>query len=628
MMRGAHFEILHVDLSRRYLWVEQAPEEVYRLLVGGRALIAYLLLRDTAAGLDPLGPGSPLIFAPGIMQGTNLPGSGRHAVGGKSPLTGALGSSEVGGWWGNEFKRTGFDALVVEGQARSPVYLWIEDGHVEIRCAEHLWGLETAPTQAAIREELGDDRIRVAQIGPAGENQVLYANVIHDVNRAAGRNGLGALMGSKKLKAVAVRGTRRVHTADPAELKELARWLGDNYRDLMAGLTRGLGRGTQDSLMNWAELGGLPTKNFSRATFDQPERLSGERNYEMFLEGRDTCHACPVHCKQVFRNEDDDPYRRLDPVYGGAEYEAMAAFGPCCLVTDNLAVLKANELCNTNGLDTISTAMSIAFVMECFEKGVLTDADTGGLHYAWGNGDLVVRSVEMIAHRQGFGDVMANGVARMSEAFGPATEAFNLTIKGQELPMHEPRLKQAMGVGYAVAPVGADHMMNMHDSHYVTEGRALRRVNAALDEPVGPLPPDDLGEDKMQIFYREVNWKHFADCALICCFYCYDYEKMARALSAVTGQIYEIGDVLDVGARAQTLGRLFNYREGFTAEDDRLPERVTEAFDEGPLDGVEITQESFDWAKRRFYELMGWDPTSGAPTKACLHRLKLDGVLE
>jgi aldehyde:ferredoxin oxidoreductase len=627
MVGGTHGKIVHVDLTSGTIHVERPGEDFYRLLVGGRAVIAYLLLRDLSPGTDPLSPDNLLVFAPGIMQGTSFPGAGRHGVGGKSPLTGALGSSEVGGGWGHEFKRAGFDALVVRGRAAAPVYLWIRDGEVEIRSAEHLWGMMTAPTEETIRAELGDERVRVAQIGPAGENMVRYAAVIHDASRAAGRNGLGALMGSKNLKAVAVRGTLELPVADRARVTAVSRWLGENYKDLMGWAAAGIGRGTQDGVMSLSYMGGLPTRNFGEPTFPRPELLSGERNYEMFLKGRDTCQGCPVSCKQVFENEAEDPYRRLDPVYGGAEYEAMAAFGPCCGVEDNLAVLKANELANAYGLDAISTGMAIAFVMECFENGVLTGADTGGVAYRWGDGDLLVRAVEMIARREGFGDVMAEGVARMSARLGPASEPFNVTVKGQELPMHEPRLKAALGVGYAVAPVGADHMMNMHDTDFVSEGRSLRRVNAAMEEPVAPLSAHVLNEEKMRIFYHHVNWMHFQDCALNCHFYCYDFDHMAEALSGVSGVEYGIQDILAVGARAQTLARLFNLREGFTADDDRLPKRVMTAFESGPLQGIEISEEALAWAKRRYYELMGWDPESGAPSEECLRELGLEGLL-
>jgi aldehyde:ferredoxin oxidoreductase len=628
MIGGTWGKILHVDLTTGETRVEEPGDDFYRLLVGGRAVVSYLLLRDLPAGADALNPDSRLIFAPGILQGSNLPGAGRHGLGAKSPLTGALGSSEVGGWWGHEFKRAGFDALVVRGRAEEPVYLWIQDGAVEIRPATHLWGRQTGPVQDAIRAELGDRRVRVAQIGPAGENLVRYAAIMHDVNRAAGRNGMGAVMGSKQLKAVAVRGTLTPSIADRNRVTAIARWLGENYQEAMGWAAAGIGRGTQDGVMRQAPVGGLPTRNFGQAVFEAADQLSGERNYALFLKERDSCQACPVSCKQVFEHEDDDPSRQLDPTYGGAEYEAMAALGSCCLVEDNLAVLKANELCNRYGLDAISTGMSIAFVMECFEHGIITPADTGGLEFRWGDGELLLRAVELIARRDGLGDVMAEGTARMSARFGPASTPFALTVKGQELPMHEPRLKPAMGVGYAVAPVGADHMMNMHDTAFVRPGPSLERVNSAAEPPVEAVPASVLrSADKLRIFYHELNWQHFQDCALCCHFFCYDYRQLAEALSGVAGVEYTIPEILAVGARAQTLARLFNLREGLTAADDRLPRRVMTAFSEGPIEGIGITDDDFDWFKHGFYELMGWDRATGEPTAECLSRLDLDRLL-
>jgi aldehyde:ferredoxin oxidoreductase len=622
MLGGVHGKILHVDLTTNKIRVEAPPDELYTLLVGGRALVAYLLLRDLAPRTDPFSPDNLLIFAPGIMQGTNLPGAGRHGVGGKSPLTGAIGSSEAGGWWGHEFKRTGYDALVIRGRAEQPVYLWIIDQQVEIRRAEHLWGKETWPAQVALRNELGDERIRVAQIGPAGENGVRYAAVMHDINRAAGRNGLGALMGSKNLKAVAVRGATNVPVAMRPRVTQVSKWLGENYKTLAAWATAP-GRGTQDSLAWWGHNGALPTQNFTLPMWDERDALSGERNYEQFFKDRDTCQACPITCKQVFEHESDNPYEKLNPEYGGPEYEGMAALGAMCRVADNLAACKAAELCNANGLDVISTGASIAFAMEAFERGIITTDDTGGLEYRWGDGALLVKSVEMLARREGFGAALAEGVARMAERFGPATEEFNLTVKKQELPMHEPRLKKVLGVGYAVAPVGADHMMNLHDTDIASDGEALNRVNSVLEKKIGPQKPSELGEDKLRAFHVEVNWMHFQDCAVNCHFYPYRYEHLAAALSGVTGHEFSVQDILDVGARAQTLSRLFNLREGFTADDDKLPKRVMKAFESGPLKGIEITDESFAWAKRRCYELMKWDADSGTPSAECLRELGL-----
>jgi aldehyde:ferredoxin oxidoreductase len=450
--------------------------------------------------------------------------------------------------------------------------------------------------------------------------------VMHDVNRAAARNGLGAVMGSKNLKAVSVRGTLNPPIVKRARMQSVAQWFIQVYKTRCAWAVTG--RGTQDLFPYLGYLGGLPTRNFQLPMFDDYNLLSGERNYAMFFKQRDTCQACPINCKQVFANETENEHHRLDPRYGGAEYESMAALGSCCGVSDNLAVLKANELCNKYGMDTISTGVSIAFVMECFERGFLTSADTGGLDFRWGDGEMLVRAVGMIANRDGFGDVMAEGVARMSERLGPQTEALNLTVKGQELPMHEPRLKHGLGLGYAVAPVGADHEMNIHDTEFMEAGPALERVNSALETRIGPVSNKVINEEKMQIFFHELNWKHFQDCAVACHFYPYSYHHMAEALAGITGIEYSLQDVLAVGERAQTLSRLFNLREGFTAEDDRLPKRVMQAFEEGPLAGVEIKQETFEWAKKRYYKLMGWDPETGIPSNLSLRKLQLEDLLK
>lgn len=619
---GNHGKILHVNLTTGKTEVESPAEEIYRKLVGGRALVAYLLLRDLPKGADPLGPENLLIFAPGVMQGTSLPGVGRHGVGAKSPLTGGLGSSEVGGWWGHEFKRTGFDALVVHGQAEHPVYLWITNGDVKIRSAEHLWGKETAETQAILHEELDDDKVKVAQIGIAGENLVRFSAIMNDINRAAGRNGIGAVMGSKNLKAIAVRGRNTPKVADRKRITEVSKWLGQNYKEKAAVYVR---MGTPIGVMSLGQTGGLPTAAFQQPQFETREKISGQVMHETILQDRDTCMVCPIQCKQVVEYDDPGGKYKVDPVYGGPEYETLAAFGSNCCVDNLGAVAKANERCAAYGLDTISTGVVIAFVMECVERGLLTADDTGGYLPKWGDPAAMLKGVELIAKREGFGDKMATGVKRLAAEIGQGAEAFALHSKGQELPMHEPRLKAAMGVGYAVAPVGADHMMNIHDSFYASPGDNLERVNTVYD--VEPLSPHELSEEKMNLFYHEVNWKHFLDCGVICMFYPYRYEHMAEALSGATGIEYTVQDILAVGERAQTLSRLFNYREGFTKNDDQLPRRVMKAFDKGPLAGVEISPESFKWALHRYYELMGWDKETGYPLPERLKALELDALL-
>jgi len=599
----------------------------------GRALVAYLLLRDMPAGADPLGPENLLIFAPGILQGSNLPGSGRHGVGAKSPLTGGIASSEAGGWWGHEFKRSGYDALIVHGRAETPVYLWINDGEVEIRSAENLWGRDTADVERAIQEELGDEKIRVAQCGIAGENQVLYANIIHEINRAAGRGGLGAVMGSKNLKAVAVRGTQRPAVSDRKQLSAVAKWFGDTYKESMGWAIEW---GTPGNVVYHTRTSNLPTHNYRDPHFDGAEGIDGRMMHRTILVERDTCQSCPVYCKQVVEYDGatypDEPAFKtefagkltIDKVYGGPEYETIGALGSACGVDDMLAVSKTNELTARWGLDSISLGMTIAFVMECVEAGLLTAEQTGGFAPTWGDAKGMLEAVEMIAYRRGFGDKMAEGSKRLAVWIGKNSDERLVEVKGQELPMHEPRLKHALGVGYAVAPVGADHMMNMHDTGYTQPGAGLDMVSEV--QTFEPLPLDDLGHQKMELFYHVVNWQHAQDCIVTCHFYTYRFSDLAQALSGVTGHEYTSQDVLDVGERAQTLSRLFNLREGLTAADDRLPRRVMKAFESGPLAGVEITQEALIEARDYWYGLMGWTQ-EGVPTEARIVALDLDTLL-
>ena len=539
---GTWGKILHVDLTSGRQWIETPPDEVYIKLIGGRALAAYLLLRDLPAGADPLGPENNLIFAMGVLQGTNFPGAGRHGVAAKSPLTGAIGSAEAGGWWGHEFKRAGWDALVVHGRAETPVYLWIRNDAVEIRPADHLWGRDVADVEQAIRDELAEPRLRVAQCGIAGENQALMANVINDNNRAAGRNGLGAVMGSKNLKAVAVRGTKNVPVADRKRVTAVSKWLGENYKEFAKWAWE---KGTPGNLMDLNRASGLPTRNFQDPQFAGAESIGWETLHTSVLIERDTCQACPIECKQV-AGYDGEEYPdspafkttlkdevKIERAYGGPEYETLAAFGSACGIDDMVAVSKANELTARWGLDSISTGMTIAFVMECVDRGLLTAEMTGGFLPRWGDARDMLAAVDMIAHRRDFGDKMALGTKRLAEWIGNGAGDYAMQVKGQELPLHEPRYKAALGVGYTIAPVGADHMMNVHDTAFTSPGRGLQRVNAVY--AVGPLPNTELSEQKMTLFYHEANWKHFQDCAVNCMFYPYDYGQLADVLERHNG---------------------------------------------------------------------------------------------
>jgi aldehyde:ferredoxin oxidoreductase len=617
---GYNGRILHVDLGSGEIGIEEPSDTFYRTYMGGRALAAYYMLREIPRGADALSPENVLIFAPGVITGTGVLGSGRHGMGAKSPLTGGLGSSEVGGWWGAEFKRAGFDALIVRGRAAEPVYLWVKDGQVEIRPASHLWGGKTADVERVIRTEVRDPRVRVAQAGPAGERLVRYAAVMCDANRAAGRTGLGAVMGSKKLKAVAVRGTVPLRVADRQRVRAVNKWLSENYGTRPRTCFQ-LRAGTGGDLSGLNRMGALPTRNFQDPQFGRPVEISSVTYLDSLIVARGSCDSCPVHCKVVAEVKPGQAEYVVDRAYGGPEYETLAAFGSNCGVDDYRALLKANELCNAYGLDTISTGATLAFAMECFERGLLTAGDTDGLELSFGDAHAILKAIEMIARREGFGDRLAEGSARLAQEIGRGADQLAMQVKGQELPMHEPRARFAFAVGYATSPTGADHNHNSFDQGFAAPGNDIE--NISVFGPVEVMDPYELSQRKMEAFSYITSFKHALDSAVMCIFMPYHYAHIAEAVSGVTGWNYTVEDVLALGNRAATLGRLFNLREGLTAADDKLPDRMLEAFKEGPLAGRAPTPEAFARARSIYYEIMGWDRETGRPTRSTLDALEI-----
>jgi aldehyde:ferredoxin oxidoreductase len=611
---GYRNRVLRVNLSTERISEEHPGEDVGRTLLGGRAFIAHTLLREVPADADPLGPDNRLIFAPGAVTGAPISGAGRNSVGARSPLSGGYGDSEAGGFWGAELKRAGFDAIILEGQATRPIYLWIHDGQAEIRSARRLWGSSTAEACDLIREETGEHGARVAQIGPAGENLVRTACISNDITHFYGRAGMGAVMGSKKLRAIAVRGTKAVPVADLAGLRALSRWMVENDERLNAGFRD---TGTAGGVPDLNEHGGLPTRNFQQGKFEGADKISGQTMRDTILVDRGTCWGCIVRCKRVV--ETTTGARILHRQYGGPEYESISALGSSCGVDDLVAIARANERCAALGLDTIGTGMIIAFAMECYENGVLTKEDTEGLDLRFGNADAMLVMVEEIAHRKGLGALLAEGTQRAASAIGRGAEKHVVAVKGQELPMHEPRYKHALGLGYAVSPTGADHMHNLHDS-MITKTNRWFRENAW---PMGlrtPLPVDDLGPEKVRAFYYLTTLQHLYDCLGLCMFMPYSPLQIVDLVRAITGWNVTLWELLKVAERAQQMTRIFNLRCGFTADDDRLPTRMFEPFESGPLAGVAIDARIFAQALELYYQMMGWD-AKGRPTSARLAEL-------
>lgn len=631
MSFGYHRKILHADLTSGELWTEEPPEEFYRQYMGGSNFGLYYLLNHMPAGADPLGPDNVLTLMLSVLTGAPFSGQSRMTANAKSPITGGIGDSQAGGFFPAEFKFAGFDGAVIHGRSDAPVYLWLHDGEAELRDARELWGRGAWDTETAIREELDDDRVEVACIGPGGENLVRYAAIMNMRNRACGRTGMGAVMGSKNLKAVAVRGQARVEVADQKTVKRIA---AHGAKELKANPDMDyLGEfGTAGVVMPQQFAGGLPTRNYQSGHFQGAEAISGERMAETILLERDTCYACVVRCKRVV--EAHNGYE-VEPELGGPEYETAATFGSYCEIDDLVAISKANALCNDYGLDTIACGATIAWAMECFENGLLSTEDTDGLELRFGNAEAMVEAVERIAHRRGrLGNLLAEGSAAAAAQLGPKAEARVVAVKGSELPAHMPQVKRSMGLIYAVNPFGADHQSSEHDPMYEPAGGEQYLVRLAELGLTNPVPSDDLGPEKVRFTALTQYIYSLMDVLCLCQFdwgpawQLYGPTPLVEVVQAVTGWDVDLDELMTVGARRVNLLKAFNAREGFTRADDTLPPRVFEPLSGGASDGFAFTRDELEAALDEYYVFSGWDVETGNPTPERLAELDLDWVAE
>lgn len=619
--------IARVNLSTGKVTVEHPDDIFYRRYIGGKGVIAYYLLREVAPRTDPLGPDNKVIFATGPMTGLPVPTMPRFAVGAKSPLTGGYGQSEAGGFWGPELKKAGFDALIIEGRAAQPVYLFVHDGAVDIHDARHLWGRDTGEAQDMIRRELDDEQVRVAQIGPAGEKLVRYACILNDLHYANGRGGLGAVLGSKNLRAVAVRGTKAIPFADMQAITAIARKFNTKY--VKQPMSRDLyDMGTSATVSGLNAGGILPTRNFTAGEFAGAAHINGEAMHHSIVQGREGCYACSVRCKRVV--EVNRPDLHVDRRYGGPEYETLASFGSLCEVADLATIAKANELCNRYGLDTISTGSAIAFAMDCTAAGILRREDCDGLDISFGNSAVILPLLEKIARREGIGDVLAEGAARAAVKLGHGAERLTMTVKGQDLGMHDGRGKIGVALGYAVASHGADHMVAAHDPMYAQAGPLLDSI-----APLGilePLPPRELTPAKVRAFAYLQQWWNFANMAVLCMFGPVPRGDMpvadvVRLLQAATGWNAGLWEMMKASERTLNMARVFNMRAGFTAADDTLPEKLFAPLANGHLAGTGIDRGEFAAAVQLYYAMRGWN-ANGVPSAAKLHELELSWLVE
>lgn len=621
-MYGTSARILRVNLTSSEIQVQTLSEDFYRLYPGGKALAGYFLLTEMPAHVDPFAPENLLVFACGLLTGAPVSTATRYIVSARSPLTGAYGESEAGGFWGPELKMAGYEAILVTGRAPQPVYLWIHDDQVEIRPAEHLWGRTTADVQQAIRSELGDERIRVLQTGIAGENRVRFAGITNDLRHFNGRNGMGAVMGSKNLRAIAVRGSQRYQSLayDAQALLALGRSLAKRVREHPASWDLQQ-RGTP-GLVEALNAGGiLPTRNFRQGAFENVDEVKWEAYEKQLLTARRSCYACAVRCKREVTIDG-----KMSP-YGGPEYESVGAFGPNLGISDLRAIAKANELCNAYMLDSISTGATIAFSMECFEHGLIGPEDTGGIELRFGNAEAMLALIEMIARREGIGDVLAEGSARAAEQIGGDARYFAMHVKGQELAMHEPRGKYNVGIGYAISEIGADHLVVTHDPTMVNPESATFKSVRPLGITV-PQPAMTFSAEKMKHFFILESWNSLEKVIGYCFFgpvprAFIEVDEVLESIRAASGWELSAAEALQIGERAINMARVFNLREGFSRRDDTLPERLFQSLENGLLEGQVMSRQEFEQALSILYELKGWDVQTGMPTRERLEALSL-----
>jgi aldehyde:ferredoxin oxidoreductase len=622
MPNGYWGRILRVDLASGEVSIDEHDADFYRTYFGGRGIVAHYLLKEIPPDCDPLGAENILVFAASVLTGTAIPGSGRNSAGAKSPLTGGYGEGEAGGDWGVKLRWAGYDGLVINGQSEQPVYLWVTNDRVELRDASHLWGMEAYETQQAIRSEINDPRASVAVIGPGGERLIRFACIAQDMHDFLGRSGLGAVMGSKRLKAIVVNGKTRPEVAQKDEVFGYARWMKDNY-EAPLGTMQEMGTARGVGMLNGA--GGLPTRNFLEGSFEGHETLTGRYMTDTILVDRESCYACPVHCKRVV--EVNEEGLEVSRKYGGPEYETISGFGSACGISDIQVVAKANELCDRHTLDTISASLMISGAMECAEKDLIPAELLEGLDLRFGSAQGMLGLLDRIINRQGLGDILAEGPAGVAEVLGNEAARYFLHVKNQPLPLHEPRWKAGMGIGYAISPTGADHMHNIHDSAYASaESPAFGAVrNMGILEAV---ESSQLGPDKARLFVYMMLNKSVNNSLAMCSFMPYSLDMMVEQVKSVTGWNVSNWEILKATERSLAMARAFNTLAGFDADDDVLPERFFEPLQGGRLEGTALNKDEFFETRQLVYDMLGWDRQTAGPKRWKLYELGLDWVAE
>lgn len=609
--KGYMGKILRVNLSNQKVNIEALPEELVKLFIGGRGIAAKVLYDELKPETDPLSPLNKMIFVNGPLAGTVAQSCSRWIVTTKSPLTGGMFRSCAGGGFGAELKSAGFDMLILEGKAVKPVYLWIKDDQVEIRAADHLMGLLSNETTSAIRKELNDEKIKVAAIGPSGEKLVRFAAIVDD-RRTASRGGVGAVMGSKNIKAVAVRGGSRVDVADRDKLLEITKRHSATVRNepKFEGFKH---LGTAAAVGFCHELGVYPVKNFQEGVLENVNgRLTGEKVEEIFVKDAH-CHNCHIHCGSFLKVK-QGPY--AGDAVEGPEYETLYSFGGEVGNTSLEMIIEANRICDDYGVDTITAGCCIGFAMELYEKGIISSTDLDGLDLTWGNHEAIINLLRKIVTRQGFGDLLAEGTRIAAQKIGKEAQKYAIQVKGLELPGYEPRGLKASGLNLATAALGASHCVGQTPEEIMGPGA----VDRFAEEGKGVLCKHN--QDKVAVFETIIACIFPMSLGLI------DMPELKEMLYAATGieDFYNEDNLLKIGERIWNIERAFNVREGFSRQDDALPQRFShEKLANGPVKGQVV---DMDRLLDDYYEARGWDKSSGNPQRSKLESLGLKSVAD
>ncbi|MFX1540575.1 MAG: aldehyde ferredoxin oxidoreductase family protein [Promethearchaeota archaeon] len=622
-------QIADIDLTKSKVTIKPLDRDFVRNYLGGTGFAARILWDRVTPNTKPLDPDNPLIFGVGPVTGAFFSPSGRFMVAFKSPLTGVWGEAHCGGHWGPQLKYAGFDMLIIQGRAPKPVYLMVSNNDVVIKDARHLWTRDTTETTDMIKEEQGDNDVEVTSIGIAGENKVRYAAIIGSYYRAAGRAGGGTVMGSKNLKAIAARGFNGVQVANPGKFMAAAR---KGYELMTTGKwgemnEESLGKyGTTNLVTAIGEIGRLPTKNHNTGVFPEADAIGPETIRQKYRTSRESCFGCALQCKYTSKVE-SGPYQVMT---GGPEYETLMAFGSNCLNSNVESILYANQLCNRYGLDTISTGCTIAFLLEAAEHGLITSNEADNLDLSWGNDQTIISLIEKIAHREGIGDLLAEGSLRAAQKIGKGAERFAIHVKGMEASGQDPRPQQSVGLTYATNVRGADHLRSL--SCYEELGFPDVAIERFGEEHASEVMDLYSTKFKGHLIKDQEDLYVLVDSVILCKYGTmwppvYYFDIIAEMLQPLTG-IKEFGDIKQlrmVAERISNLRRCFNVREGVTREQEQLhPRFVKEPIPEGPGKGQVC---NLDPMLDEYYEVRNWT-SDGLPTRSELKRLGLGDVAD